>query len=109
VRFISHRVAVMYLGKLVEIAPAVSLFEKPLHPYSQALTASIPMIGDGSTSIFDQTERLLNGELPVPVDLSLGCRFYNRCPYRMERCRAVEPELTTVDAGHAVACYPYEA
>ena len=71
VRFISHRVAVMYLG-LVEIAPAVSLFEKPLHPYSQALTASIPMIGDGSTSIFDQTERLLNDELPVPVDYHSG-------------------------------------
>jgi oligopeptide transport system ATP-binding protein len=109
VRFISHRVAVMYLGKLVEIAPAASLFEKPLHPYSQALLASIPMIGDGSTSMFDQTERLLSGELPNPIDLPPGCRFYNRCPYRMERCRAVEPELTTVDAGHAVACYLYEA
>jgi len=93
----------------VEIAPAASLFEKPLHPYSQALLASIPMIGDGRTSMFDQTERLLSGELPNPIDLPPGCRFYNRCPYRMERCRAVEPELTTVDAGHVVACYLYEA
>jgi oligopeptide/dipeptide ABC transporter ATP-binding protein len=108
VRFISHRVAVMYLGKLVEIAPAGSLFETPLHPYSQALLASIPKIGDGSSSMFDQTERLLSGELPNPIDLPTGCRFYNRCPYRMERCRAIEPELTTMESGHAVACHLYE-
>jgi oligopeptide transport system ATP-binding protein len=108
VRFISHRVAVMYLGKLVEIAPAATLFEKPLHPYSQALLASIPSIGDGSSSMFDQTERLLRGELSNPIDLPPGCRFYNRCPYRMERCRAVEPELTPVESRHAVACHLYE-
>lgn len=108
VRFISHRVAVMYLGKLVEMAPAASLFEKPLHPYSQALLASIPLIGDGSRSMFDQPERLLSGELPNPIDLPPGCRFYNRCPYRMERCRAVEPELITVESAHPVACHLYE-
>ena len=108
VRFISHRVAVMYLGKLVETGPAASLFETPLHPYSQALLASIPKIGDGRRSMFDQTQRLLSGELPNPIDLPPGCRFYNRCPYRMERCRAVEPQLTAVDAGRAVACYLYE-
>jgi oligopeptide transport system ATP-binding protein len=108
VRFISHRVAVMYLGKLVELGPAPSLFEKPLHPYSQALLAAIPKIGDGTTSMFDAPERLLSGELPNPIDLLPGCRFYSRCPYRMDRCRAVEPELKTVDTGHAVACYLYE-
>jgi oligopeptide/dipeptide ABC transporter ATP-binding protein len=108
VRFVSHRVAVMYLGKLVEIGPAAALFKKPLHPYSQALLAAIPKIGDGSRSMFDQTERILSGELPNPIDLPPGCRFYNRCPYRMERCRAVEPELTSVDSTHAVACYLYE-
>jgi oligopeptide/dipeptide ABC transporter ATP-binding protein len=108
VRFISHRVAVMYLGKLVEIAPAAMLFEKALHPYSQALLASIPTIGNGSSSMFDHTERLLSGELSNPIDLPSGCRFYNRCPYRMERCRAVEPELTTMESGHAVACHLYE-
>jgi oligopeptide transport system ATP-binding protein len=58
--------------------------------------------------MFDTTERLLSGELPNPIDLLPGCRFYSRCPYRMDRCRAVEPELKTVDAGHAVACYLYE-
>jgi oligopeptide/dipeptide ABC transporter ATP-binding protein len=108
VRFISHRVAVMYLGKLVEIGPAVSLFAKPLHPYSQALLDAIPKIGDGSSSMFDRTERLLSGELSTPIDLPPGCRFYNRCPYRMERCRVVEPELTSVESAQAVACHLYE-
>jgi oligopeptide/dipeptide ABC transporter ATP-binding protein len=108
VRFISHRVAVMYLGKLVELGPAPSLFERPLHPYSQALLAAIPKIGDGTTSMFDATERLLSGELPNPIDMPPGCRFYSRCPYRMDRCRAVEPELKVMDTGHAVACYLYE-
>jgi oligopeptide transport system ATP-binding protein len=108
VRFISHRVAVMYLGKLVEIAPAATLFDEPLHPYSQALLASIPTIGDGSSSMFDQTERLLSGELSNPIDLPPGCRFYSRCPYRMERCRAVEPELTAVGSGRTVACHLHE-
>jgi oligopeptide transport system ATP-binding protein len=108
VRFISHRVAVMYLGKLVEIGPAGSLFAKPLHPYSQALLAAIPKIGDGSSSMFDQTERLLSGELSNPIDLPPGCRFYSRCSYRMERCRVLEPELTTRESAHAVACHLYE-
>jgi oligopeptide/dipeptide ABC transporter ATP-binding protein len=98
----------MYLGRLVEVAPAAALFDKPLHPYSQALLASIPMIGDGSSSMFDHTERLLSGELSNPIDLPPGCRFYNRCPYRMERCRAVEPELTPVESARAVACHLYE-
>jgi oligopeptide/dipeptide ABC transporter ATP-binding protein len=108
VRFISHRVAVMYLGKVVEIGPAATLFDQPLHPYTQALLAAIPKIGDGSTSMFDQTERLLAGELPNPIDLPEGCRFYNRCPFRMDCCRAAEPELKAVDTGHAVACYLHE-
>jgi oligopeptide transport system ATP-binding protein len=108
VRFISHRVAVMYLGKIVEIGPATALFSKSLHPYTQALLAAIPKIGDGSASMFDRTERLLTGELPNAIDRPQGCRFYTRCAFRMERCRAVEPELKAVDTGHAVACYLYE-
>ncbi|HXH12143.1 MAG TPA: oligopeptide/dipeptide ABC transporter ATP-binding protein [Alphaproteobacteria bacterium] len=108
VRFISHRVAVMYLGRVVEIGPAASLFDTPLHPYTQALLAAIPKIGDGTTSMFDHTERLLTGELPNAIDLPEGCRFYTRCPWRMDRCRANEPALKDVDSGHAVACYLYE-
>jgi oligopeptide/dipeptide ABC transporter ATP-binding protein len=108
VRFISHRVAVMYLGKVVEIGPAAALFAKPLHPYSQALLAAIPRIGDGSTSMFDHTERLLAGELPNPIAVPPGCRFYTRCPYRMDRCREVAPKLKTADTTHAVACHLYD-
>jgi oligopeptide/dipeptide ABC transporter ATP-binding protein len=107
VRFLSHRVAVMYLGKIVELGPTAALFAKPLHPYSQALLAAIPRIGDGSTSLFDHTERLLAGELPNPVAVPPGCRFYTRCPYRMDRCREIPPELQGVDTAHAVACHLY--
>jgi oligopeptide/dipeptide ABC transporter ATP-binding protein len=107
VRFISHRVAVMYLGQLVEVGQAAALFARPLHPYSQALLAAIPRIGDGSTSMFDHTERLLSGELPNPLDVPSGCRFYNRCPHRQNRCQEEVPKLQTVETGHAVACFLY--
>ena len=107
VRFISHRVAVMYLGQLVESGPAAALFTAPLHPYTQALLAAVPRIGDGRTSMFDQTERLLAGELPNPIDVPPGCRFYTRCPHRMPRCREATPALQVVEAEHAVACYLY--
>jgi oligopeptide/dipeptide ABC transporter ATP-binding protein len=107
IRFVSHRVAVMYLGKLVEVAPTGALFDRPRHPYTQALLAAIPTIGDGSGSIFDQPARLLEGELPNPIDLPAGCRFASRCPARFDRCQAVEPELREVEPGHAVACHLY--
>ena len=107
VRFVSHRVAVMYLGRLAEVAPASELFRRPLHPYTQALLAAIPTIGDGTTSVFDQRERLLEGELASPIDLPRGCRFVSRCPHRMARCREVEPPLQAVAPGHAVACHLY--
>jgi peptide/nickel transport system ATP-binding protein/oligopeptide transport system ATP-binding protein len=105
IRFVSHRVAVMYLGRLVEVAPAAELFRGPLHPYTQALLAAIPTIGDGARSIFDERERLIEGELPSPIDLPRGCRFASRCPHRMTRCQEVEPPLAAVSPGHAVACH----
>jgi oligopeptide/dipeptide ABC transporter ATP-binding protein len=108
VRFLSHRAAVMYLGELVEIAPAATLFTSPLHPYTRALLAAVPRIGDGATSMFDHTERLLAGELPNPIDIPPGCRFYTRCPHRLPRCREATPALQTVETGHAVACYLYD-
>ncbi|MBI2207157.1 MAG: ATP-binding cassette domain-containing protein [Candidatus Rokubacteria bacterium] len=107
IRFVSHRVAVMYLGALVEVAPVRELFQRPLHPYTQALLAAIPTIGDGSSSIFDQPGRLLDGELPSPIDLPRGCRFASRCPHRMPRCAEVEPTLDTVASDHVVACHLY--
>jgi oligopeptide transport system ATP-binding protein len=105
IRFVSHRVAVMYLGMLVEVAPTSALFRQPLHPYTQALLAAIPAIGDGSASIFDQPARLLKGELPSPIDLPRGCRFASRCPYRFAPCDDVEPPLRVAAPGHAVACH----
>jgi oligopeptide/dipeptide ABC transporter ATP-binding protein len=109
IRFVSHRVAVMYLGALVEVAPAAELFKRPLHPYTQALLAAIPTIGDGRTSIFDHPARLLEGELPSPLDRPRGCRFVSRCPYRFDRCREVEPALGESAPGHLVACHLYGA
>jgi oligopeptide/dipeptide ABC transporter ATP-binding protein len=107
VRFVSHRVAVMYLGALVEVAPTATLFKRPLHPYTQALMAAIPTIGDGRTSIFDQPGRLLQGELPSPIDVPRGCRFATRCPFRFAPCDDVEPPLRLTAPGHVVACHLY--
>jgi oligopeptide/dipeptide ABC transporter ATP-binding protein len=107
IRFVSHRVAVMYLGTLVEVASTAALFKEPLHPYTQALLAAIPTIGDGRTSIFDEA-RLLEGELPSPIDLPRGCRFASRCPHRFARCNEAEPALRAVAPGHVVACHLYE-
>jgi oligopeptide/dipeptide ABC transporter ATP-binding protein len=105
IRFVSHRVAVMYLGRLVEVAPAGRLFARPLHPYTQALLAAIPAVGDGRTSIFDEPGRLIEGELPSPIDLPRGCRFASRCPHRFAPCDEIDPALSTVETGHAVACH----
>ncbi|HXH84270.1 MAG TPA: ABC transporter ATP-binding protein, partial [Candidatus Tectomicrobia bacterium] len=105
IRFVSHRVAVMYLGKLVEVAPTGELFKQPLHPYTQALLAAIPTVGDGAASIFDDPARLLEGERPDPIDLPRGCRFASRCPHRMARCDEVEPALREAAPGHPVACH----
>jgi oligopeptide/dipeptide ABC transporter ATP-binding protein len=107
IRFVSHRVAVMYLGVLAEVAPTGDLFKSPLHPYTQALLAAIPTVGNGRDSIFDQPARLLEGELPSPFHRPSGCRFVSRCPYRLDRCREVEPPLQEAAPGHLVACHLY--
>jgi oligopeptide/dipeptide ABC transporter ATP-binding protein len=107
VRYLCHRVAVMYLGKLVEVAPVEKLFAQPRHPYTQALLSAIPRIGDGRTSIFDNPDLLLEGELPASLNLPLGCRFYSRCPQRLERCRTEEPILQEVESQLQVACHLY--
>jgi oligopeptide/dipeptide ABC transporter ATP-binding protein len=107
IRFLSHRVAVMYLGRLVEVAPTAELFRRPLHPYTQALLSAIPAIGDGTVSMFDQPARILEGELPSALDLPAGCRFASRCPRRFDRCRVEDPRLFEAEPGHAVACHLY--
>jgi oligopeptide/dipeptide ABC transporter ATP-binding protein len=108
VRYLCHRVAVMYLGQLVEVAPAGALFSQPQHPYTQALLSAIPRIGDGRSSIFDNPDLFIEGELPNPIDLPLGCRFYSRCPQRLERCRTELPVLQETASQHQTACHLYD-
>ncbi len=102
VRQISTRVAVMYLGRIVEIAPRHALYDDPLHPYTQALLASVPVVRAG------QRRRTppLAGDVPSPVDPPPGCHFHTRCPLAFDRCRAETPPLREVAAaGHRVACH----
>ncbi|MFB0567778.1 MAG: ABC transporter ATP-binding protein [Candidatus Bathyarchaeia archaeon] len=101
VECISDRVAVMYVGKVVELASTEELYREPLHPYSIALISSIP-IPDPTVKI----ERIvLKGEVPSPVNPPKGCRFNPRCPKAMDICRKEEPELRDVRNGHLVACH----
>lgn len=102
VKHISHRIGVMYLGRMVEIATSVDLYKEPLHPYTKALLESIPRIG-GEVNF----DNILTGDLPNPVDLPNGCRFKSRCKYKMNVCDEIEPELKYVSDTHCVACHIY--
>ncbi|USG66926.1 dipeptide ABC transporter ATP-binding protein [Brevibacillus ruminantium] len=101
VKHISDRIAVMYLGKIVELAERDELFANPSHPYTEALLSAVP--------IPDPTQRkeriILQGDLPNPANPPSGCHFHTRCPYVQDLCRQKAPELTTRSAGHVVACH----
>src|SRR4051794_26644175 len=103
VRHVSDRIAVMYLGKIVELSPAEELYLKPIMPYTAALLSAIPIPdphqhrGGGG--------RVVGGEPPSPIDPPSGCRFHTRCPYATEICREVEPPLTEYPGGHLAACH----
>lgn len=103
VKHISDRVGVMYLGRLVEITEAEKLYEKPLHPYTKALLASIP-IPDPDVH---QERELLKGDLPSPSNPPLGCAFHTRCSECMEVCKTTRPELVEIEPGHFAACHLY--
>jgi oligopeptide/dipeptide ABC transporter ATP-binding protein len=105
VEHISHRVAVMYLGRLVEVASTRELFGNPLHPYTEALLAAVP-VPDPTVK---RKRLILAGDVPSPINVPAGCRFHTRCPYAFERCRVEEPILKEAAPGHRVACHLREA
>jgi peptide/nickel transport system ATP-binding protein len=101
VAHISHRVAVMYLGRIVEIAEKTELFANPRHPYTQALLASVPVADPRAKRLVP----LLDGDVPSPINPPSGCAFHTRCRYVMERCKAETPVLADVGSTHRVACF----
>jgi peptide/nickel transport system ATP-binding protein len=104
VEHLSDRVVIMYLGRVVERAPAAEVFSRPNHPYTQSLLASVPRI-EARKKAF----ATVKGEIPSPLDPPPGCHFHPRCPLAMERCRAEAPKLREIAPGHASACHRNDA
>jgi oligopeptide/dipeptide ABC transporter ATP-binding protein len=103
VRYMSHQVGVMYLGKMVEEAPTRELFTNPMHPYTKALiSASLPSHPD-----LQREDIVLSGEVPSPLNPPLGCTFHPRCPFVMDQCSQDIPELRELEPGHFVSCHLY--
>jgi oligopeptide/dipeptide ABC transporter ATP-binding protein len=105
VRHISDRIGVMYLGKMVEISKSDELYDKPLHPYTQALLSAIPI--PDPIKAQNTKREIIKGELPSPIEMETGCRFRSRCPFAKPICAEVDPQLKAVDSEHLVACHLY--
>ncbi len=101
VEHISHRIAVMYLGRIVEYTDKTTLFTKPLHPYTEALLAAVPV----PDPAIKRVKRVVQGDVPSPLKPPSGCHFHTRCPYVEARCKIESPVLREVEPGHQVACH----
>ena len=109
VEHLSTRVGVMYLGKLVELAPAHAIYARPLHPYTQALLAAIPQPDPPTNLKMRRADTLrLGGDVPSPLAPPSGCRFHTRCPHVMERCKIEEPPFVEIAPQHFAACFLHE-
>jgi oligopeptide/dipeptide ABC transporter ATP-binding protein len=106
VEHIAHRIAVMYLGRIVEMTDKMSLFEMPLHPYTEALLAAVPMAKSGARN---RQRLIVKGDVPSPINPPSGCHFHARCAYAMPRCRNESPALREVVPGHLAACHLHDA
>ncbi len=104
VKYMSHRMAVMYLGKIIELGPSEEIFKKPLHPYTDMLLKSIPI---PNPRIAKQKKVQVVGEPPNPINIPPGCRFHPRCPHARDICKKEEPPLVEAEKGHFVACWLY--
>jgi peptide/nickel transport system ATP-binding protein len=104
VEHMTHRVAVMYLGKIVEVAPKRAIFSAPRHPYTKALLSAVPVPEPGAA----RERIILKGDVPSPINPPKGCRFHTRCPYAFDRCRSEEPALRPTEHGHLAACHLHD-
>jgi peptide/nickel transport system ATP-binding protein len=103
-RNVASRVAIMYLGKICEIAETVEFFRNPLHPYTQMLLSSIPVVSEAEEKLKPQ-KIISTGEIPSPVDIPPGCSFHSRCPMKMEVCTRLDPAMVEAVARHTVRCH----
>jgi oligopeptide transport system ATP-binding protein len=102
VEHIADRVAVMYLGKMVELASDRELYQDPKHPYTQALISAVPKPEAGAKR---RDRLILRGDVPSPINPPSGCRFHTRCPHVLDECRTIEPNFNEISPGHWVACH----